>query len=111
MRRSEHTGKLEYKNGSNRKPRKVRKQNIVWFNPPFRENVKTNIVRKFLCLLAKHFLYVQNGSHNIQAQQKAVIEQEKFIFVCSTKKFFRYTQYMTHLKKNTKKVKSNINLF
>ena len=55
MRRSGHPGELEYENDHNRKPRKARKQNIVWFNPLFSENVKTNIGREFLRLLAKHF--------------------------------------------------------
>ena len=45
----------KYENDPNRKPRKARKQNIMWFNPPFSKNVKTNIDREFLCLLAKHF--------------------------------------------------------
>ena len=55
MRRSGQIGELEYNNDHNRKPRKARKQNIVWFNPPFSENVKINIGREFLRLLAKYF--------------------------------------------------------
>ena len=34
---------------------RTRKRNIVWFNPPFNSAVKTNIGRKFLLLLDKHF--------------------------------------------------------
>ena len=55
MRRSGHPDELEYEKDHNRKPRKARKQNIVWFNPPFSKNVKNNIGREFLRLLAKHF--------------------------------------------------------
>ena len=55
MRQSEHSGELTYESDHNRKPRKARKQNIVWFNPPFSKNVKTNIGREFLRLLSKHF--------------------------------------------------------
>ena len=55
MRPSGHSGESEYKNNPNRKPRKARKRNIVWFNPPFSENMKINIGREFLRLLAKHF--------------------------------------------------------
>ena len=36
------------------KPRKTRRK-IVWFNPPFSKNVKTNIGHQFLKLLRKHF--------------------------------------------------------
>ena len=36
-------------------PTRKRKRNIVWFNPPFSKNVATNIGRKFLNLLERHF--------------------------------------------------------
>ena len=32
-----------------------RKRNITWFNPPFSTTVETNVARKFLDLLDKHF--------------------------------------------------------
>ena len=32
-----------------------RKRQIIWFNPPYNERVKTNIGKTFLRLLAKHF--------------------------------------------------------
>ena len=32
-----------------------RKLKIIWFNPPYSMNVKTNIAREFLQLLDKHF--------------------------------------------------------
>ena len=35
--------------------RRIRKQKILWFNPPYSMNVKTNIARNFLQLLDKHF--------------------------------------------------------
>ena len=34
---------------------KRRKIKIIWFNPPFSKNVKTNIARNFLQLIDKHF--------------------------------------------------------
>ena len=34
---------------------KKRKRKIIWFNPPFSLNVSTNIGKKFLSLLGKHF--------------------------------------------------------
>ena len=36
--------------------RKNRQINIIWFNPPYSMNVQTNIGRKFLNLVSKHFL-------------------------------------------------------
>ena len=32
-----------------------RKRNILWFNPPFSKNVRTNVGRAFLMLIDKHF--------------------------------------------------------
>ena len=32
-----------------------RKRNIIWFNPPFSKNVKTNVGKYFLNLVKKHF--------------------------------------------------------
>ena len=39
---------------TNRRKR-TRKRNVTWFNPPFSQNVETNIGRKFLSLIDKHF--------------------------------------------------------
>ena len=32
-----------------------RRRNIVWFNPPYSDNVETNIGHEFLSLITKHF--------------------------------------------------------
>ena len=55
MQRSGHSGELHYNSPPNSHKRKPRKQNIVWFNPPFSEHVKSNIGKAFLHLLEKHF--------------------------------------------------------
>ena len=41
------------KNDENQKHK--RKRNIIWFNPPYLKNAKTNIGKTFLQLLSKHF--------------------------------------------------------
>ena len=46
--------KLEFQTENSSKRRR-RKRNITWFNPPFSNNVSTNIGRKFLNQLDKHF--------------------------------------------------------
>ena len=38
-----------------RTTKKNRKRNIIWFNPPYNKNVKTNIGKIFLKLVDKHF--------------------------------------------------------
>ena len=55
MRRSGHSGELQYNSPPDTHKRKPRKRNIVWFNPPFSEHVKSNIGKVFLHLLEKHF--------------------------------------------------------
>ena len=40
---------------SNILDKKQRKRKIIWFNPPYSVNVKTNIGKIFLSLLKKHF--------------------------------------------------------
>ena len=54
--KSGHKHKLKYQantNAANNK--KQRKRNIIWFNPPYSKNVKTNIGKLFLNLIKKHF--------------------------------------------------------
>ena len=36
-------------------PKKNRQRKIVWFNPPFNQSVETNVAKKFLKLVDKHF--------------------------------------------------------
>ena len=38
-----------------RPPKRQRKRNIIWFNPPYSKNVKTNIGKIFIKLINKHF--------------------------------------------------------
>ena len=40
---------------NNREEKKRRKRKIIWFNPPFSMNVKTNVGKTFLKLVRKHF--------------------------------------------------------
>jgi hypothetical protein len=40
---------------NNKNKHKNRKRNIIWFNPPYSGNVKSNIGRTFLKLINKHF--------------------------------------------------------
>ena len=39
----------------NRSTRQNRQRNVIWFNPPYSKNVKTNICTRLLRLLEKHF--------------------------------------------------------
>jgi len=37
------------------KKKRSRRRDIVWFNPPFSKNVRTNVGGRFLSLVSKHF--------------------------------------------------------
>jgi len=47
MRRSGYSGELEFVKTSSSSKR-TRRRNIVWFNPPYSDHVKTNIGKEFL---------------------------------------------------------------
>ena len=57
LRRSGFNEKLKYeKSESNRQPEKKKcKREVIWFNPPYSANVKTNIGQEFFRLLQSHF--------------------------------------------------------
>ena len=61
LRASGYKYKLEYssKAKEQKKSKRIRKRKIIWYNPPYNKNVKTNIGSAFLSLLDKHF----NHSH------------------------------------------------
>ena len=44
--------------------RNKRQRNVIWYNPPFSKNVKTDIAREFLKLIDKHFPHT-NKLHKI----------------------------------------------
>ena len=47
--------KLVYKKNESTTRRRSRKRKIIWFNPPYCQSVETNVARKFLLLVDKHF--------------------------------------------------------
>ena len=58
LRRSKYQPNLQYLDTdlpTQSTNRRKRQRNIIWFNPPFSRNIKTNIGRTFLNLIDKHF--------------------------------------------------------
>ena len=49
-----------------------RRRKMIWFNPPYSRNVKTNIDKIFCQLLVKHFP-VNNKMHQIFNKSTSVI--------------------------------------
>ena len=54
LRKSGFNGDMKYVDKQSEQ-RKIRKRNVTWFNPPFNQNVTTNVARQFLSLVDKHF--------------------------------------------------------
>ena len=50
-----HSVKLNCTQTRENKPKHNRSQNIIWFNPPYSQNVITNVAKRFLNLLDHHF--------------------------------------------------------
>ena len=64
---SGYTEELSYSNPATRtaqKRPKNRRRNIIWYNPPYNKNVRTNVGKQFLNLIEKHFA-VNNKHHKI----------------------------------------------
>ena len=58
LKKAGYTNKLEFDKNANmctKKKRSRKKNNILWFNPPYSKSVKTNVGAKFLKLITKHF--------------------------------------------------------
>ena len=47
--------KPDLKFDANRAPRRNRNRKVIWFNPPYNSCVRTNVGKKFLKLIKKHF--------------------------------------------------------
>ena len=64
LRKSGPTTNLSFKPAQQqRNPKKGRSRNVVWFNPPFSQHVRTNIGKEFSRLNNKHF---GNPSHKLR---------------------------------------------
>ena len=53
LQRAGYKHKLEY--NEQQAPKRKRRRKIIWFNPPYSMDLKTNIGQKFLRLIDKHF--------------------------------------------------------
>ena len=58
---SGHPSNLEYNPDHKKKKERKRKRNPIYYNPPYSISVKTDIARKFLRLINKHFKKGQIG--------------------------------------------------
>lgn len=69
---------------SNAKPTRQRYRKVIWFNPPYNQNVKTNIGRSFLRLIDKHFprhhkLYKIFNRNTLKLSYSCTSNMENFV--------------------------------
>ena len=56
LKKSGYTEEMSYTSGDQKPSKKKnRARQIIWFNPPYSQSVKTNVGAKFLALINKHF--------------------------------------------------------
>ena len=55
LKKSGYNSNLKYINQNKQRSTNKRSRNIIWFNPPFSQTVKTNVAKTFFHLLDKHF--------------------------------------------------------
>ena len=56
LKKSGFDGNMSFIDPATRKNKRKRiRKNIIWFNPPFDKNVTTNVAKRFLQLIDKHF--------------------------------------------------------
>ena len=57
LKSSGYNENIQYVKNQNQRTNKNknRSRNIIWFNPPYSQNVETNVAKSFLCLIDKHF--------------------------------------------------------
>ena len=52
---SEHFSSMSYNKSITQNSQRNRNRKVIWFNPPYSQNVKTNIGKLFIKLVRKHF--------------------------------------------------------
>ena len=87
LKNSGHDPHLQY---NTEKTKRRRKRNVVWFNPPFSKSVETDIGRKFLNLIRKHFsrhhhFYQYFNIHTLKLSYSCMPNMEKIIKQSNTR--------------------------
>ena len=96
LKRSNYQTNLHYSPTSCTKP-KTRTRKVIWFNPPFGSNVRTNVSKTFLNLIDKHFpatntlhkIFNRNSvkvSYSCMDNCKSIISKHNFSILSKQKK-------------------------
>ena len=73
-----HFSSISYNNSNTRNARRNRNRKVTWFNPPYSQNVKTNIGKLFIKLVRKHFV------NNSKYHEICNLNTLKLSYCCTT---------------------------
>ena len=73
-----HFSSISYNNSNTRNARRNRNRKVTWFNPPYSQNVKTNIGKLYIKLVRKHFL------NNSKYHEICNLNTLKLSYCCTT---------------------------
>ena len=76
--------KLKFEKTDVESKRRPRRRNVIWFNPPWSMNVRTNIAGRFLALIRKHFppgspLYHLFNTKKVKVSYSTVPNMKQYI--------------------------------
>ena len=54
LKKSGFTGRMSYQPNKEEVPKADKRRKIIWFNPPFSKNVRTNVGKMFIQMVKKH---------------------------------------------------------
>ena len=55
LKNSGYASSLTFQQEQSKRKSRARKRNVIWFNPPYSDSVKTNVGKEFFRLLSEHF--------------------------------------------------------
>ena len=92
--------------------RRNRQRNVIWYNPPYSKNVKTNIGQQFLQLIDKHFptsnkLHKIFNRHNVRVSYGCLDNMQSFINKHNKKILNQHTKQTKQTQTNTSNNTSN----
>ena len=78
-----HFSSMSYNNSNTQNARRNRNRKVICFNPPYSQNVKTNIDKLLIRLVKKHFLK-DNKDHHIFNLNNLKLNNLKLSYCCTT---------------------------
>ena len=84
LKQSNFDTNLAYTQTQDNSQRRNRQRNVIWYNPPYSKNVRTNVAQTFLKLIDKHFpplnkLHKLFNRHTVRASYSCITNMKNVI--------------------------------